>query len=52
LRRLERRGEARVAFERAADLAATERDRRFLARQIEELAGDGTLMQDPPRGAT
>ena len=37
LRRLGRRAEARTAFERAADLAATEPDRRFLLRQIEEL---------------
>jgi len=40
LRRLGRRDEARAAFERAVDLAATEADRRFLARQIEELAKD------------
>jgi RNA polymerase sigma-70 factor (ECF subfamily) len=40
LRRLGRRDEARAAFERAVDLAATEADRRFLARQIEELAED------------
>jgi RNA polymerase sigma-70 factor (ECF subfamily) len=39
LRRLGRRDEARTAFERAADLATTEADRRFIARQIEELAG-------------
>jgi RNA polymerase sigma-70 factor (ECF subfamily) len=38
LRRLGRRDAARVAFERAADLAATEADRRFLAQQAEELA--------------
>jgi RNA polymerase sigma-70 factor (ECF subfamily) len=41
LRRLGRRDAARAAFERAAHLAATEADRRFLARQIEELAEDG-----------
>lgn len=39
LRRLGRREEARAAFERATILAATERDRRFLAERIEELAG-------------
>jgi RNA polymerase sigma-70 factor (ECF subfamily) len=38
LRRLGQRDAARAAFERASDLAATEADRRFLARQIEELA--------------
>jgi RNA polymerase sigma-70 factor (ECF subfamily) len=38
LRRLGRRDAARVAFERAADLAATGADRRFLAQQAEELA--------------
>jgi RNA polymerase sigma-70 factor (ECF subfamily) len=37
LRRLGRRDEARAAFERAADHAATEADRRFLAQQIEEV---------------
>jgi RNA polymerase sigma-70 factor (ECF subfamily) len=40
LHRLGRRDQARAAFERAVDLAATEADRRFLARQIEELAED------------
>jgi RNA polymerase sigma-70 factor, ECF subfamily len=35
LRRLGRRAEARAAFEHAAQLATTEADRRFLARQIE-----------------
>jgi len=38
LRQLQRRDDARVTFERAADLAATEADRRFLAEQIDELA--------------
>jgi RNA polymerase sigma-70 factor, ECF subfamily len=38
LRRLGRQDAARVAFEHAADLAATEADRRFLAQQAEELA--------------
>jgi RNA polymerase sigma-70 factor (ECF subfamily) len=38
LRRLGRRDAAKVAFQRAADLAPTEKDRRFLAQQIGELA--------------
>jgi RNA polymerase sigma-70 factor (ECF subfamily) len=38
LRRLGRREDARAAFERAAALAVTDAERRFLARQIEELA--------------
>ena len=38
LRRLGRRDHARAAFERAADLAPTEADRRFLAQQIDESA--------------
>ena len=41
LRRLGQRDAAKAAFERAADLAAIEADRRFLAQQIEELAKDG-----------
>jgi RNA polymerase sigma-70 factor (ECF subfamily) len=45
LRRLGQRAAARAAFERAAHLAATNVDRRFLAQQIEELAEDGALMQ-------
>ena len=40
LRRLGRADAARTAFERAADLALTDADRRFLARQMEGL-GDG-----------
>jgi RNA polymerase sigma-70 factor (ECF subfamily) len=52
LRRLGQRGAAEAAFERAAHLAATEADRRFLAQQIEELAEDGALMQHPPGGPT
>jgi RNA polymerase sigma-70 factor (ECF subfamily) len=44
LSRLGRREAAMVAFERAADLAPTEKDKRFLAQQIEELAQDGALM--------
>jgi RNA polymerase sigma-70 factor (ECF subfamily) len=38
LHRLGQADAARAAFQRAADLAATEKDRRFLAQQIEELA--------------
>ncbi|GMQ84611.1 MAG: RNA polymerase sigma factor [Acidimicrobiia bacterium] len=38
LRRLGQRDTAKAAYERAAHLAATEADRRFLAVQIEELA--------------
>jgi predicted type IV restriction endonuclease len=49
LRRLGRRDAAKADFERAANLAATEADRRFLAKQIEELAEKGSLM--PPGGA-
>jgi RNA polymerase sigma-70 factor (ECF subfamily) len=45
LRRLGQRDAAKAAFERAAHLAATEADRRFLAQQIEELAEDGVLRQ-------
>jgi len=41
LRRLGQRDEAKTAFERAARLAATEGDRRFLTQQIDELAEDG-----------
>jgi RNA polymerase sigma-70 factor, ECF subfamily len=52
LRRLGQRAAARAAFERAAHLAVTDVDRRFLAQQIEELAEDGALMQRPPGGWT
>ncbi|HKZ84015.1 MAG TPA: sigma-70 family RNA polymerase sigma factor [Anaerolineae bacterium] len=45
LRRLGQRDAAKAAFERAAHLAATEADRRFLAQQIEELTEDGALRQ-------
>ncbi len=38
LRRMGRRDAAQAAFERAAHLAATEAERRFLAQQLEELA--------------
>jgi len=37
LRRLGRLPEARLAFQRAADLAVAESDKRFIARQIEKL---------------
>jgi len=50
LRRLGQRDAAQAAFARAAQLAATEADRRFLAQQIEELAKDGPLTQRPPPG--
>ncbi len=43
LRRLGQREAAKAAFERAAHLAATEADRRFLAQQIDALAEDGAL---------
>jgi RNA polymerase sigma-70 factor (ECF subfamily) len=43
LRRLGRRDAAKAAFERAAHLAVTETDRRFLAQQIEELGEDGSI---------
>ncbi len=39
LRRLKRRDEARAAFDRAVDLATTAAERRFIGRQIEDLAG-------------
>jgi RNA polymerase sigma-70 factor (ECF subfamily) len=39
LRRLGQREAAKAAYVRAAHLAATERDRRFLAQQIDDLAG-------------
>jgi RNA polymerase sigma-70 factor (ECF subfamily) len=52
LRRLGQRDAARAAYQRAAHLAATEADRRFLAQQIEELANDGAPMQHPPGGST
>ena len=52
LRRLGQRAGAQAAFERAAHLAATEADRRFLAQQIEELAEDGALMQHRPGRST
>ena len=51
LRRLGQLDAAKAAYERAAHLAATEVDRRFLAQQIEELVEDGALMQHPPTGS-
>ena len=52
LRRLGRREEARAAFERAAQLAGTEADRRFLAQQIEVLADDEAQPQGAAGGST
>jgi hypothetical protein len=51
VRRLGQPATAQAAFERAAHLAATDADRRFLAQQIQELAEDGALMQRPPDGS-
>jgi RNA polymerase sigma-70 factor, ECF subfamily len=47
LRRLGQPDAAQAAFERAAHLAATETERRFLTQQIEELAEEAALMQPP-----
>jgi RNA polymerase sigma-70 factor (ECF subfamily) len=47
LRRLGQRDAAQAAFERAAHLAATEADRRFLTQQIQELTEDAALTQPP-----
>jgi len=44
LRRLGQRDEAKAAYERAAHLATTEADQRFLEQRIEELAEDGAIM--------
>jgi len=52
LRRLERRKEARVAFERAGQLAATESDRRFLAQQIDVLEEYEAHLQSAPSGSS
>ena len=52
LRRLGRREEARAAFERAADLAVTEADRRFLVKEIEVLADDEAQPQGAAGGST
>jgi RNA polymerase sigma-70 factor (ECF subfamily) len=51
LRRLGQRDAAQAEFERAAHLTATEADRRFLVRQIEELAEGGARMQRQPGGS-
>jgi RNA polymerase sigma-70 factor (ECF subfamily) len=48
LRRLGRADEARAAFERASDLAVTEADRRFLARQIDVVSAP----TPPPGGVS
>jgi RNA polymerase sigma-70 factor (ECF subfamily) len=52
LRRLERRKEARAAFERAGQLAATESDRRFLAQQIDVLEEYEAHLQSAPSGSS
>jgi RNA polymerase sigma-70 factor (ECF subfamily) len=51
LRRLGQRDAAKAAFERAAHLAATEADRRFLAQQIEELVEGSALRQHRSDGS-
>lgn len=48
LRRLGQRDAARAAYQRATELAATEGDRRFLARQADGLAGNGSRGQPRP----
>jgi RNA polymerase sigma-70 factor (ECF subfamily) len=48
LRRLGQRDAAKAAFERAAQLAGTEADRRFLAQQIEALAEEAAFRQHRP----
>ena len=52
LRRLGQRDAAKAAYERAAHLAMTNADRRFLAQQIEELAEDAALAQHRADGST
>jgi RNA polymerase sigma-70 factor (ECF subfamily) len=47
LRRLGKREAAQAAFQRATHLAATEKDRRFLTQQINELAAGAALVQPP-----
>ena len=47
LRRLGHRNAAKAAYKRAAHLATTETTRRFLEQQIEEMTGDGAIMQGP-----
>ena len=51
LRQLGKRDAAKAAYQRAAQLAATEADRRFLVQQIEELAAAGALMQHRSNGS-
>jgi RNA polymerase sigma-70 factor (ECF subfamily) len=46
LRQLGQRDAARAAFERAAQLAPTETDQRFLMHQVETLGQGGTSVQD------
>ena len=50
LRRAGRSREARASLKRAAGLATTEADRRFLARQIEVLDRDGAPETNPANG--
>jgi RNA polymerase sigma-70 factor, ECF subfamily len=52
LRRLGRRKEARAAFGRAGQLAATEADRRFLAKQIDVLEEYEVHLHSAPGGST
>ncbi len=52
LRRLGQRDLAKSAFERAAQLAATESDRRFLVQQSQEAVGGGALGQHRPGEST
>ena len=52
LRRLGQRDAAKAAYERAAHLAMTNADRRFLAQQIEELAEDAALAPHRADGST
>ena len=51
LRRLGQRAEAQAAYERAADLAVTEIDRRFLVSQIAEMTENGTLTEHQAEGS-
>jgi RNA polymerase sigma-70 factor (ECF subfamily) len=48
LHKLGQRDAARAAFERAAGLASTDADRRFLERRIEELAAQRMESRPPP----
>jgi RNA polymerase sigma-70 factor, ECF subfamily len=51
LRRLERFPEARAAYVRALELAATDAERRFLERRIDECAARGSAMRGEHVGA-